>query len=320
MMAGTDASGVALEAVAEELYALRPQEFTAARTAAERRARSEGDRELAVAVKALRRPAVAAWVVNLLVRERRDLVTQVVELGASLRDAQASLEGDALRELTRQRRQLVAAVTAEARAVAAEQGESLGEAAARQVEETLQAAMTDRSAADAVLTGLLTQPLSTTGLDTVSDLLAVPGAARSPGAAPSGAGSAGPSKAASPGLRLVPEPEEPEQDRAARQEVARVAARRSAEERVARAGGAVRTATAAVEAVRRKQQKRQAKVLQLENELEELRRRVAELEEATDKAAERLTDLDSRVDEAEAELADAQAEADAAREARDELD
>ncbi|MDX6327337.1 MAG: hypothetical protein QOK15_3691, partial [Nocardioidaceae bacterium] len=137
-MAGTDSSDGPLRAVATELYALQPQDFTAARTAAEKQARSQGDRDLAAAVKALRRPSASAWAVNLLVRERRDLVTQVVELGASLRDAQAALEGAALRELTRQRRQLVTAVTSEARAVAAAHGESLSDAAARQVEETLQ--------------------------------------------------------------------------------------------------------------------------------------------------------------------------------------
>jgi hypothetical protein len=310
-MAGTDQ---ALRAVADDLYSLRPADFTAARTAAEKRARTAGDRALAAAVKALRRPSVAAWAVNLLVRERGDLVGQVVALGESLRDAQAQLEGDALRQLTRQRRQLVTAVTAEARAVAADQGESLSEAAARQVEETLQAAMTDRSAADAVLTGLLTQPLSSTGLDTLGELLAVPGATAQPTAPPAA------STGEQPGLRLVPDPEEPDDDKAAREEAARAAARKKAQERLARAEGAVRSAAAARETAEKKKRKRQARVLQLENELEELRRRVAGLEEETDAAAERLTDFEGRVEEADAEVADAQAEADAARRALDELE
>ena len=63
-----------LRAIAEELYGLRPEGFTEARTAAEKRVRSVGDRELAARVKALRRPAVSAWAVNLLVRERAALV------------------------------------------------------------------------------------------------------------------------------------------------------------------------------------------------------------------------------------------------------
>ena len=315
-MTGAEAPDRALRAVADDLYGLRPGEFTAARSAAEKQARNDGDRQLAAAVKALRRPSVAAWAVNLLVRERRDLVTQVVELGASLREAQAHLAGDSLRELTRQRRQLVAAVTAEARVVASAQGESLSDAAARQVEETLQAAMTDRSAADAVLTGLLTQPLSSTGLDTLGELLAVPGVT---GRGPEPADERDDNEDARPGLRVVPPPEETAEEKAARAEEERLAARRDAEQRLARAERTAAAASSALDGVRKKQSKRQARVLQLENELEELRRRVAELEEATDQAAERLSDFDSRVEEAEVELAGAQAEVDAARAALDAL-
>lgn len=310
MSAGTDGSG-SLQAVADRLYGLTPQEFTAARTAAEKEARSAGDRALAAAVKALRRPALAAWAVNLLVRERGDLVTQVVELGSSLREAQASLEGAALRELTRQRRRLVTAVTSEARAVAAAHGESLSDAAARQVEETLHAAMTDPSVADAVLTGLMTQPLSTTGLETVADLLAVPGASGRPSAGEP----AGPAA-----LRLVPEPDVPGEEAAARRAAEREAEGAAARDRVAQAGRRVASATATLEAVRKKQRKRQARVLQLENELEELRRRVADLEDATDRAVERLTDADARLEAAGAELDDAQAEAEVAQEALDRLE
>ncbi len=164
-----------LREVADELYGLRPDEFTGARTAAEKEARAAGDRELAAAVKALRRPAVAAWAVNLLGRRRAELLTQVVALGDSLRQAQAQLQGDELRELTRQRRRLVAAVTAQVREVAESEGQRLSDPAVRQVEETLQAAMADPTAAEAVLSGLLAQPLSSTGLESLTTAaLAVP--------------------------------------------------------------------------------------------------------------------------------------------------
>ena len=82
-----------LRDIAQRLYGLRPDEFTGARTAAEKTARADGDKELAAAVKALRRPAVAAWAVNLLVRHRRELVDQVVELGEQLRQALSALDG-----------------------------------------------------------------------------------------------------------------------------------------------------------------------------------------------------------------------------------
>ncbi len=57
---------VDLDTVGTELYGLRPTEFTAARDAQAAAARRGGDRELAAAIKKLRRPTPAAWLVNLL--------------------------------------------------------------------------------------------------------------------------------------------------------------------------------------------------------------------------------------------------------------
>ncbi|TMM17173.1 MAG: hypothetical protein E6G01_06890, partial [Actinobacteria bacterium] len=62
--------GMDLEEVVGELYGLDASEFVAARDGRARAARQSGDRGLADQVKALKRPAVAAWVVNNLVRQR----------------------------------------------------------------------------------------------------------------------------------------------------------------------------------------------------------------------------------------------------------
>jgi len=280
-----------LHDIATELYGMAPEEFTAARTKAEQEARGAGDRELAKQVKALRRPALAAWALNQLVRERGDLVEQVVELGGSLREAQSLLQGDALRELARQRRQLVTAVSAQVREVAEEKGQRLSDAALRQVEESLQAAMADPKAAEALSSGLLAQPLSSTGLESLAEVLAVPLEAAAP---PQG----------KPKLTVVQDDERP---------------RREAEERVEEAGVAVRAATKERDKARKKREKGQARLLQLEAQLEELRRQLAELETRTDEAAEELTELDGELEEAEAELVDAQAEADAAAKALKQL-
>ena len=276
-----------LRAVAHELYGLRPEEFTAARTAAEKQARADGDRELAAVVKALRRPAIGAWAVNLLVRRRAELVDQVVELGEQLRQAQSLLQGDALRSLAHERRRLVSGIAAEAGSLAEAEGQRLSEAAVRQVEETLQAAMTDRSAAEAVRSGLLAQPLSSTGLASLAEVLAVPLEDGAPDPPPT----------ERPTLSVV-----------------RDADRRSeeAQARVAAAGEAVRAAQKAFDKATKKRSKGEAKVLQLEAELEELRRRVADVEEQTEAAAERLTELDARLEESAATIEDARAEADAA--------
>ena len=93
--------------IADELYALPLAEFTPARDA---QAKALKGTPLAAPVKALRKPSTAAWVVNLLVRHESEQVAQVLQVGAALRAAQANLSGDELRALTRQRRQLTAAV------------------------------------------------------------------------------------------------------------------------------------------------------------------------------------------------------------------
>lgn len=290
-----------LRTVAHRLYGLRPEEFTPARTAAERAARADGDRELAAAVKALRRPPVAAWAVNLLVRRRGELVEQVVELGEQLRQAQSLLQGDALRDLARQRRQLVGAVASEAQGLAAADGQQLSAAAVRQVEDTLQAAMTDRAAAEAVRSGLLAQPLTSTGLASSAEALAVPLEEGAPAPVRDHA-------SARPALSVVRGSDDADR------------ARNEAQARVAAAGETVRAAQKTFDKATRKRAKTEARVLQLEAELEELRGRVAELEEQTDAAVEKLNELDTRLEESAATLEDARNEADAAAAALADLD
>src|SRR5438046_228806 len=99
-----DVDGV--EDVAQRLYGLLPEEFTAARDTAAREVRAAGDRTTAAAIAALRRPSLAAWLVNALVRHRSTEVEQVLALGDALRSAQIGLVGDEVRALGRQRQQL----------------------------------------------------------------------------------------------------------------------------------------------------------------------------------------------------------------------
>ena len=82
-----------------DLYALPPEEFTAARDAAAKQARADGDRDTARALAALRRPSVSAHAVNRLVRTEPDLLAQLLDLGAALAQAQSGGQGDALRAL-----------------------------------------------------------------------------------------------------------------------------------------------------------------------------------------------------------------------------
>ena len=153
-----------LASAAEELYALSPGDFTAARDERAAQARAAGDRDLAQAIGGLRRPVVSAWLVNQLAREAKDQVAELVALGESLRQAQQDLAGERVRELSAQRRTLVAALVAEAKRIAARDGRPAGLQVEREVDATLQAALADSGAAAAVQAGCLASPLSYAGL------------------------------------------------------------------------------------------------------------------------------------------------------------
>ncbi|NKX51891.1 hypothetical protein HER39_15225, partial [Arthrobacter deserti] len=171
-----------LESAARELYGLLPGQFVAARTATARAAAQNGDKELARQVKALPKPPAAAWLVDMLAVHRRDEVDEVIRLGRAISEAQEQLDLEQLRQLGGQRRRLRAAVAEAGRGLAAELGQPVSAAALAEVEQTLHAAMADPDAAAAVVSGLLTGPLSSNGIDPVEleGKVAVPGAAGAP--------------------------------------------------------------------------------------------------------------------------------------------
>jgi hypothetical protein len=148
-----------LDSVTDELYSLPREEFTAARNAAAQQARERGDPDLAGQIRALRRPATAAWLVNLLAREHPDEVRALVELGDGLRAAQQQLEGDALRRLSRQRHELVHGLVEQAKALGRSAGHPASESVTRDLENTFTAAVNSSAAAQAVAGGRLTAAL-----------------------------------------------------------------------------------------------------------------------------------------------------------------
>ncbi|MFJ1964394.1 hypothetical protein [Streptomyces massasporeus] len=148
------------DSVADELYALRPEEFTAARASAVASARTAGDRELAERIRALRKPSLAAWVSNLLVRSSPGEVEPLLRLGEGLRQAHQDLDGTQLRELSRRQHALIRALSLQARQLAKEAGHPIGESVQREVENTLHAVLADPEAAQAWAGGRLAKPLS----------------------------------------------------------------------------------------------------------------------------------------------------------------
>jgi chromosome segregation ATPase len=156
-----DSSG--LEAVADELYGLPASEFTSARDSRVASARQAGDPQLAGEIKKLRRPTASAWLTNQLVRERRQEITALLELGSALRDAQAQLAGEDLRRLSQQGQQIVTALGREARQIAVDREVRVADDTLREVEETLHAALADPAASAAVSAGHLTAALHYAG-------------------------------------------------------------------------------------------------------------------------------------------------------------
>jgi len=292
---------VDLTAAAEELYSLRPEEFVARRNELAAEAKGTGDKSLAAAVKKLAKPTAAAWAVNMLVRHEADQVEQVLGLGASLREAQSSMAGEELRRLGRQRRQLTAAVTRQARQLAGELGNKIGDPVATQVEETLHAAMVDEDAATAVRTGLLVKPLSVTGVEATDVVDSV--------AVPEMMGEAAVRRPPRPPRRKEPAPERPElsvvEDRTRLVEEAE-AALTEAENTLAETERSLAKAE-------RKVDKREAKGLQLRSELDEARRRVADLEDQVEGHEEDLAEAEERRDAREQAVAQARAEVQRAR-------
>lgn len=154
------ASSKAVEQATRELYGLPPGEFTGARDARVKELRKGGDREAAEAVKALRKPTVAAWALNQLARTRSKDVERLIAAGEELRSAQEELLGggdrSAFQEAAGAERELVAELSADATTLASEAGERSG-GLREKVAETLHAAALDEETAEELRAGRLTR-------------------------------------------------------------------------------------------------------------------------------------------------------------------
>src|SRR5438477_2169580 len=97
---------VSVDEIADRLYALPPEEFTRARTEAERELRKAGEREQADQEKALRKPTAAAAAANRLVHIHRAQVEAFLRAAAALHDAQFAGKGDLSAAAQAEREQL----------------------------------------------------------------------------------------------------------------------------------------------------------------------------------------------------------------------
>ena len=154
---------------ADDLYGLPLERFVPERTALARELRSAGQREEATEVAALRKPSVAAWAVNQLVRTQRKGVDELFEAGDALRAAHDQVlagRGDAesLRRAVARERAAVEALAKIAGGLLTSDGHELSATIIERVSDTLHAAALDEDARASVREGRLERELRHVGL------------------------------------------------------------------------------------------------------------------------------------------------------------
>ncbi|TQJ85633.1 hypothetical protein [Streptomyces sp. SLBN-31] len=279
-----------LESVADELYGLRPQDFTAARDARAAEARRAGDRALAGKIGKLRRPSLAAWASNLLVRERSEEIEPLLRIGEGLRQAHHDLDGAQLRELSRQQHLVINALARQARQLTAQAGHPVGEDVQREVEGILHAVLADPEVAREWAAGHLVKAFDqTVGFPAAAD-----------GARPRPAQAARPTKAARARKETPPAPsrqQKADEERRRRLEQARRdadEAGRVLDARREEAAAADRQAADAQTAVQTVEQR----IGELTEELASLEERRRQAERTAREAREQALDADRLLREA----------------------
>ena len=269
----------------DDLYGLPLDRFIPERAALAKALRAEQRRDDAAAVAALRKPSVAAWAVNQLVRTQGAATQELYDAGDALRAAQSDLlagTGDAraLRAANERERSAVDALVQTARGLLDADGHELSAAIVERVGETLHAAALDEEAREQVRGGRLERELRHVGLGLGESAFAA--AAPAPAKAPR-----------RPARKERAAPQESREEKAARERAER---ERTAEaKRAERERAQARKAARAAETAARRRAERSTHALRA-------------AQERRDRAARALA-------EADASLAAAQAEADEAAQA-----
>jgi len=259
-----------VEGDVDRLYGLPPADFVVARDATVRRLRAVKDREGAKAIAALKRPSVAAGIVNRLVRDEPDAIAELRGAADDLEAAVAAGDASAMRAAMGRERTAIDALLSAAR----EGDEVPGPATQQRVRETLHAAAVDAEAREEVLSGRLVRERQAVGLGPASLFGSMPPPPRERRPAAPAASRAAP--AAEP--RAEPEPEKPREPSKAELERRRLAERRARVQEARDARDAARDAErAAREATR-----------EAEAEAREARRALERAQEADDDAQQRL--------------------------------
>ena len=153
-----------------DLYGLALEEFVPARDALAKALRADKQREAAKEVAGLRRPSVAAWGVNQVVRTQGAAVRDLWAAGDELVEAQRAVvagESDRsrLRDAMRRRRDALAPIAEALRGLLSGRGKGLAETTVQEAVETLTAASLDAEVREEVERGRLRETIVLTGFE-----------------------------------------------------------------------------------------------------------------------------------------------------------
>ncbi len=162
-MPAKDADEAGLDDVLDELLALAPERFTAARNAAARELQKAGRRDAAAEVRALPRPPLSLWALNQLARRQPGLIETFIGAAQALRAAYAS--GGDIRAATAPEREAEARVVAAALTFIRAEGKNASDSVGERMRETLRAAASDAAVAEDLQGGRLLREPEAPSLD-----------------------------------------------------------------------------------------------------------------------------------------------------------
>ncbi|OBA78387.1 hypothetical protein A9W99_24355 [Mycobacterium sp. 1164966.3] len=270
----------------DSLYSEPPDAFTARRTELAAAAKGRGDTEAARRISGARKPTTAAWLVNRLALQRKDTKEQLADLGERLRAAHASMDGDAIRDLSAEQHRLINKLT---RAAFEEAGMKSPSAAVRDdLTGTLQAAIADPEVRDRL--GRLSKPERWSGFGTFGDAAPVAKSTRERTKAP---------KATAPDRPPRPKQGEPLHDRkaeAAQRQLQKLTAAVAAAERAkAQADDELSEREAECTAAQRRRDDALASLRKAERELKSAEQRYDKARQNSRAAAESLKEAKAQL-------------------------
>jgi hypothetical protein len=266
-------AGHDVEAALDELYTTPPSDFVGRRETLAAAAKTAGRVDDARRIHAARRPTLAAWAANLLLRSQPEESRQFLELGQALREAYRALDAGGLKDLSAQRRRVVSALSRQAAQLAREAGHRLSESVQQDLEATLHAVLADPDAAGQWVGGRLVNALT-------------PPSEFHPGTAPA---------AERPGTRGRPAPQPGA--RASQDELAE--RRRARQEQLARAQKAAEAAEQRLREERARRADVDAELQRARERTEQARQRMSAAEEHMRQAREEFQRAENEQQEAE---------------------